>query len=148
MNKSWQFVALLALLCSACTHKPLTVTVTASACKSFALSGVGTLIARLEIRELGSEAIATTWFSFAGTDLISVTSSVKLFRYDTSNLLELTSKDADFDLDPASEKSITTDTTKETRRRCASTTVSATGFDVNGNEKTSSGTIQVCERAQ
>ena len=146
MNKPF-LIALLAFLCSACTHKPLTVAVTASASKTFALSGVGSLIARLEIRQLGSEAIATTWFSFAGADVLSVTSSVKLFRYDTSNLLELTSKDADFDLDPASEKSITTDTTQETRRRCASVIVSATGFDVNGVEKTSSGTIQVCERA-
>ena len=138
---------LIALLCSGCTYKELTVKITASASKTFTLSGVGTLNARLEIRELGSEAIATTWFSFAGTDALTVASSVKLFRYDTSNLLELTSKDADFDIDPASEKSITTDTTKETRRRCASLIVSATGFDAEGNEKTSSGTIQVCERA-
>lgn len=138
---------MIALLCGGCTYKALTVTITASASKTFTMSGVGTLNARLEIRELGSEAIATTWFSYAGGDAVTVTSSVKLFRYDTSNLLELTSKDADFDIDPASEKSVTTDTTKETRRRCASTTVTATGFDVDGNEKTSSGTIQVCERA-
>ena len=139
-------LGLVALLGSGCTYKELTVNITASASKTFTLTGVGTLNARLEIRELGSEAIATTWFSYAGSDAVTVTMTVKLFRYDTSNLLELTSKEAEFDLNPAAEKSITTDTTKETRRRCASITITATGFNSNGDEKTSSGTIQTCER--
>ncbi len=136
---------LLAVLLLGC-GKTTPIKITASANKTVSLSGIGTLSSKLEIRQAGDKALAVVLFTWAGSDSASVTTSVALYRFDTNKLEELERFDTNFDLEPDGSKSVSTDTTSETRRRCAVMTMTATGFNSNGDEKTISGTAQTCEK--
>jgi hypothetical protein len=131
---------------SAC-NRTTPIKTTATASKTLSLSGIGTLSTKLEIREAGENALAVAWFTWSGLEAATVASTVTLFRFDTNKLAELQSQEAAFDLDPDSSKSISTDTTTETRRRCAAITITVTGFNASGDEKTSTGNAQACERS-
>ena len=119
---------------------------TATASKTLSLSGIGTLSSKLEIRETADKALAVVLFTWAGLDSVTVSSSIALYRFDTNKLDELERSEAAFDLDPDSSKAVSTGTTTETRRRCAVITITATGFNANGDEKTTSGNAQTCEK--
>jgi hypothetical protein len=126
--------------------KTAPIKTTATASKTLSLSGIGTLSSKLEIRETSDKALAVVLFTWSGSDAVTVTSSLTLYRFDTNKLDELERSDAAFDLDPDSSKAVSTDTTTETRRRCAVMTITATGFTSSGDEKTVSGNAQVCEK--
>jgi hypothetical protein len=131
---------------SAC-NRTTPIKTTATANKTLSLSSIGTLSTKLEIREAGENALAVAWFTWSGTDAATVASTVTLFRFDTNKLAELQTQEAAFDLDPDSSKSISTDTTTETRRRCAAITITITGFNSSGEEKTTTGNAQACEKS-
>jgi hypothetical protein len=139
------FLILLVFVLGACGRTtPIKTTATAS--KTLSLSGIGTLSSKLEIREAGEKALAVVLFTWAGLESVTIASSVALYRFDTNKLDELERSDAAFDLDPDSSKAVSTDTTTETRRRCAVITINATGFTSSGDEKTVTGNAQTCEK--
>ncbi len=126
--------------------KTTPIKTTATASKTLSLSGIGTLSSKLEIREAGSTALAVVLFIWARLDSVTVSSSVALYRFDTNKLDELERSESAFDLAPDSSKAVSTDTTTETQRRCAVITITATGFNSNGDEKTTFGNAQTCEK--
>jgi hypothetical protein len=139
------FLILLVLLLGACNRiTPIKTTATAN--KTLSLSGIGTLTTKLEIREQGDTALAVVLFTWSGLDVVTITSTVALYRFDTNKLAELELAEVAFDLDPDTSKAVSTDTTTETRRRCAVITMTATGFNSNGDEKTVTGNAQTCEK--
>jgi hypothetical protein len=140
---------LLLMLCCiafiACGKTPA-IKVTASGTKTVSLSGIGSLTAKLEIREQGDKALGVVLYTWTGKDLATVSTSVSLYRFDTNKLEELQRTDAAFDLDTDESKAVSTDSTTEMRRRCAVLTITATSFDVDGVEKTNAGNTQICEK--
>ncbi len=126
--------------------KTATIKVTASSSKTLTISKVGTLSVRLELRELEAKSIAVTWLTWNGDQASTVTGTVKVFRYDSSLLKELVSADVAAELDAGADKSIATDQTDETRRKCASATLSLSAYDANGDTVTVPATMQACEK--
>jgi hypothetical protein len=139
-------VSLALLACTAC-NRTTPIKTTATASKTLSLSGIGTLSTKLEIREAGENALAVAWFTWSGLEAVTVSSTVSLYRFDTNKLAELQSQEAAFDIDPDTSRALSTDTTTETRRRCAAITITVTGFTSSGEEKTSTGNAQTCEKS-
>lgn len=136
---------ILLALCVACGKTP-SIKTTATANKTVSLAGIGSLSSKLEIRQSGDTAIAVAWFTWSGLESVTITSTVTLYRFDTNKLAQLQTTESSFDLEPSASKSLSTDTTAETRRRCAAITVTIAGFNANGDEKTNSANAQVCEK--
>jgi hypothetical protein len=148
LGKAKPALLTLLLLVFVSCNRTTPIKTTATASKTLSLSGIGTLSTKLEIREAGENALAVAWFTWSGTEAATVASTVTLFRFDTNKLAELQTTDAAFDLDPDTSKALSTDTTTETRRRCAAITITVTGFNASGDEKTTTGNAQACERSQ
>jgi hypothetical protein len=130
----------------ACAKKAEVIKITASSSKTLTLKGTGTLGLRLEIHQLAAEANTVAWLTWTGENPATVTSSLTLYRFDTSKPNVLHNVEKELDLEIGKDGSVTTNTVSESRRLCASFGFTLSGFDVDGNEVIKTDSAQVCEK--
>jgi hypothetical protein len=142
------FVAItLALILTACAAKPEAIKITAATSRSLTLKNSGTAQVRLEIHQVNNNANAVAWMTWTGDNLATVTTSLTLYRFDTSKPNVLHNVEQELDLEFGKDSSVSTDTVTESRRLCASFGFTLSGFDVEGNEVIKTDFAQVCERS-
>jgi hypothetical protein len=131
----------------ACAAKPEVIKITATTSKSLMLKASGTASLRLEIHQLKDTANAVAWMTWTGENPATVTSSLTLYRFDTSKPNVLHNVEKEMDLEIGKDGSVTTNTVTESRRLCASFGFTLSGFDVDGNEVIKTDSAQVCEKS-
>jgi hypothetical protein len=137
----------LALILGACATKPEAIKITAATSRSLTLKGSGTAQVRLEIHQVKDNANAVAWMTWTGENPAVVTSSLTLYRFDTSKPNVLHNVEKELDLEIGKDGSVSTNTVTESRRLCASFGFTLSGFDVDGNEVIKTDAAQVCEKS-
>ena len=92
----------------ACAKKPEVIKITASSSKTLTLKGTGTLGLRLEIHQLATEANTVAWLTWMGENPATVTSSLTLYRFDTSKPNVLHNVEKEMDLEIGKDGSVST----------------------------------------
>jgi hypothetical protein len=139
--------ALILFALTACGAKTVAPKITAATTKNLTLKASGTAQVRLEIHQLGDSANAVAWMTWTGDNPATVTTSLTLYRFDTSKPNVLNNVEKEIDLEFGKDSSVSTNTVTESRRLCASFGFTLSGFDVDGNEVIRTDAAQVCEKS-